>query len=131
MPGNQRILVVDDNVDAAESLAMLLRLEGHEVATAHDGGEAVATTATFKPDIILLDLGMPELDGYSAARLIRQQPGGAEILLIALTGWGQDDDRRRTEAAGFDAHVVKPVDPSGLSRTLAELRAHAQRDTSH
>jgi two-component system CheB/CheR fusion protein len=131
MPGNQRILVVDDNVDAAESLAMLLRLEGHEVATAHDGGEAVATTATFKPDIILLDLGMPELDGYSAARLIRQQPGGAEILLIALTGWGQDDDRRRTEAAGFDAHVVKPVDPSGLSRTLAELRAYAHRDTSH
>jgi CheY-like chemotaxis protein len=74
---------------------------------------------------------MPELDGYSAARLIRQQPGGAEILLIALTGWGQDDDRRRTEAAGFDAHVVKPVDPSGLSRTLAELRAYAHRDTSH
>ncbi|HUO81967.1 MAG TPA: ATP-binding protein [Gammaproteobacteria bacterium] len=123
MHGSQRILVVDDNVDAAESLAMLLRLDGHDVATAHDGGEAVASTASYKPDIVLLDLGMPELDGYSAARQIRQQPGGRDILLIALTGWGQDDDRRRTKAAGFDAHVVKPVDPSSLTRTLAELYA--------
>src|SRR5439155_19895312 len=96
------------------SLAMLLREMGQEVYTAYDGEEAIAAAANFKPDIVLLDIGMPKLNGYDACRRIRELPGGKDMLLIALTGWGREDDRRKTEEAGFDYHMVKPVDLAAL-----------------
>ena len=116
MIGN-RVLVVDDNYDAAASLAMLLKLMGHEVETAHDGLEAVAKAKTFRANVILLDIGMPRLNGYEAARQIRAQ-GKKGLKLVALTGWGQQEDRRRSEEAGFDAHLVKPVDLTVLTKLL-------------
>jgi signal transduction histidine kinase/CheY-like chemotaxis protein len=120
-PDSLRILVVDDNRDTAVSLAMLLRLQGHEVQTAHDGLEAVGAAARFHPEVVLLDIGLPRLNGYEAAQRIRQQPGGNRMVLIATTGWGQETDRRRSQAAGFDHHLVKPVDPAALLQLLAAL----------
>ncbi len=105
-----RILLADDNRDAGESLELLLKLEGHEVRVVYDGAAAIAASAEFRPDIALLDIGMPGKNGYEAAAEIRKQPWGAAIHLVALTGWGQAEDQRRSEAAGFDAHLVKPVD---------------------
>jgi CheY-like chemotaxis protein len=119
----RRILVVDDNPDAADSLALLLKLSGHEVHVAHDGLEAVEAAAKVQPDVILLDIGLPRLNGYEAARRIRNQQRDRSVILVALTGWGQDEDRRRSEEAGFDAHMVKPVDPAVLSNLLVELSA--------
>jgi CheY-like chemotaxis protein len=119
----RRILVVDDNRDAADSLAMLLKLSGHEVHIAHDGVAAVEGAAALQPEVILLDIGLPRLNGYDAARLIREQQRHRAITLVALTGWGQDQDRRRSQEAGFDAHLVKPVDFSALTKLLAESRA--------
>jgi CheY-like chemotaxis protein len=118
-PFPRRILVVDDNRDSAMSLAMLLRLLGHTVDTAHDGLEAVERAATFRADAILLDIGMPRLNGYEAARLIRQQQKNG-LKLVALTGWGQEEDRRSSAQAGFDAHLVKPVDLAALTKLLAD-----------
>lgn len=118
---HRRILVVDDNTDAADSLAMLLRMSGHEVYTAHDGIQGVEAAAKYQPEVILLDIGLPKLDGYAAARRIRQQPQNAGVVLVALTGWGQEEDRRRSDEAGYDVHMVKPVDIAALSRLLAEL----------
>lgn len=115
----RRILVVDDNRDSADSLAMLLKLMGHTVDTAHDGVEGVEKAATFRGDVILLDIGMPRLNGYEAARQIRAQHQQG-LRLVALTGWGQEEDRRRSEEAGFDAHLVKPVDLEALTKLLAE-----------
>ena len=112
-PG-RKILIVDDNVDAAESLAIVLRMKGHGVRTAHDGAQALALAATEQPDIVLLDLGMPEMDGLAVARELRARPDGTRMRIIALTGWGQDSDRERTRAAGFDEHLVKPVAPELL-----------------
>ncbi|HEY0730061.1 MAG TPA: ATP-binding protein, partial [Pyrinomonadaceae bacterium] len=106
----RRILVVDDNVDSAESMAMMLELSGHDVATAHDGLEGLEVAEKFQPHVALFDLGMPRLDGYEAARSIRQQSWGQKIMLVALTGWGQSEDKRRSREAGFDAHLVKPID---------------------
>jgi signal transduction histidine kinase/ActR/RegA family two-component response regulator len=117
-----RILVVDDNMDAAGSLAMMLKLMGNEVRTAHDGLNAVETAAGFRPDLILLDIGMPKLNGYDACRRIRAQPWGRSVTIVALTGWGQDEDKRRSEQAGFDGHLVKPVEPAALERLLAGLQ---------
>ena len=114
----QRILVADDNHDAAEALSLQLQLAGHHVRTAHDGIEALAVAKTFDPDIVLLDLGMPKMDGYEAARQLRLGPGGHRVRLIALTGWGQQQDRDRTADAGFDAHLVKPVAEAQLFRAL-------------
>jgi signal transduction histidine kinase/ActR/RegA family two-component response regulator len=114
-----RILVADDNHDAAEALSLQLQLAGHLVTTAHDGLEALAIAQTFQPEIVLLDLGMPKMDGYEAARRLRLTPTGASMTLIALTGWGQQQDRDRTAAAGFDAHLVKPVAEAHLFRALA------------
>jgi len=119
----RRILVVDDNRDSADSLAMLLQVTGHEVHIAHDGPEAVAEAATFQPHVILLDIGLPRLNGYEAARRIREQQRHKGLTLVALTGWGQDEDRRRSEEAGFDAHMIKPVDFGALTKLLAESRA--------
>jgi CheY-like chemotaxis protein len=117
-----RILVVDDNHDAARSLARLLNLAGNEVQTAGDGREAVAAAAAFRPDVVLLDIGLPVLNGYDVARQIRAQPWGGDMALIALTGWGQDEDRRRSREAGFDHHLVKPVDTDTMMRLLDDLQ---------
>ena len=108
---NHRILVVDDNVDAALSLAMMLRLMGNEAKTAHDGLEALDVAAVYQPDLILLDIGMPRLNGYDTAKRLRQQPWGKNMTLVALTGWGQEEDRRKSEQSGFDAHLIKPIEP--------------------
>ncbi len=115
-----RVLVVDDNADAAESLAMLLRLWGHDVAVAQDGPAALRTAAARPPEVALLDIGLPGMDGYELARLLRQQPGPGRAVLVALTGWGQEEDRRRAREAGFDHHLVKPVDLSALQGLLAQ-----------
>jgi PAS domain S-box-containing protein len=122
---SRRILVVDDNRDAASSLAMLLELDGHAIATAHDGPAAYEAAERQRPEVALLDLGLPVLDGYEVCRRIRQQPWGRGMLLVALTGWGQAEDRSRTRDAGFDAHLVKPVNYSDLMTLLASLGARA------
>jgi CheY-like chemotaxis protein len=119
----RHILVVDDNRDSADSLAMLLKLTGHETHTAHDGVAAVEAAATLRPDIVLLDIGLPNLSGYDAARRIRKQPWGKDMVLIALTGWGQEEDRQRSREAGFNEHMVKPVDHVALMKLLAESGA--------
>jgi signal transduction histidine kinase len=121
-----RILVVDDNADAADALAFMLRAAGHEVSTANDGLEALAVSPEFRPDIVLLDLGMPNLNGYATAHRIREQPWGQDVLLVALTGWGQPKDRDRTARAGFNAHLVKPVGVDELFGTLAQLKKSSQ-----
>jgi len=117
----RRMLVVDDNRDSAGSMAMMLRLLGHEVVTAHDGLEAVETAEAFRPDVVLMDVGMPRLNGYEATRRIRERPWGAAVTVIALTGWGQDGDRARSKEAGCDGHLVKPVSLFDLQRLLDEL----------
>jgi signal transduction histidine kinase len=119
----RRVLVADDNLDSAQSLAMLLRTIGTVVEVAYDGMHAVEVAEQFRPDAVLLDLGMPKLDGYGAARRIREQPWGRDILLIALTGWGQKAARDRTREAGFDSHLVKPVEFAELTKLLAGRRA--------
>lgn len=121
----RRILVADDNADAAEMMAMLLRHSGHEVKTANDGEEALAIAADFEPDIAMLDIGMPRLNGYDTARQLRERHG-PRLMLIALTGWGQDEHRQRSREAGFDHHLVKPVAPD----TLAELLSGIHADSS-
>jgi signal transduction histidine kinase/CheY-like chemotaxis protein len=120
---SRRVLVVDDNADAADSLSMLLSLSGHEVQTARDGSTALEVAARFRPNVILLDLGMPGMDGYETARRVRTMRGLERVTLVAQTGWGQAEDRRRTEEAGFDHHLVKPVDPATLHNLLAQPRA--------
>jgi len=117
-----RVLVVDDNVDAAESLAALLRLVGHSIEVAHDGVEALERAEQWQPDAVLLDLGLPRLSGLEVSQRIREQPWGRGMRLVALTGWGQDLDRQRTHEAGIDAHLVKPVE---LDALLSALRADA------
>ena len=116
-----RILVVDDNADSALSLAMMLSMMGHDTRTAHDGEEAVATAEAFRPQVVLLDIGLPKLNGYEVAQRIRQQEWGTSMFLVAVTGWGQDEDRRRSEDVGMNLHMVKPVEPSALDRMLAGL----------
>lgn len=110
----RRALVVDDNVDAAESIAVVLRLSGVDVETAHDGPAALAAARALHPAVIVLDIGLPGLDGYEVARQLRAEPAFRETFIVALTGYGQDEDRRRAAEAGFDLHLVKPVDPARL-----------------
>ncbi len=118
---SKRILLADDNRDAAESLAIILRLEGHEVELAHDGNAALRSFAERRPDVALLDIGMPKVDGYEVARQMRAAPAGEDVVLIAITGWAQDSDKARSRAAGFDHHLTKPVEPE----TLIELLGHS------
>jgi CheY-like chemotaxis protein len=121
-----QVLVVDDNQDAADSLAALLEIDGFDVRAEYGGAAAVSAVAERIPDMIIMDLGMPGMDGYEAARAIRQQPGADKILLIALTGWGQSDARRRTTEAGFDHHLVKPVELAQIIR-LAGARHNREQ----
>lgn len=117
-----RILVVDDNVDAAESMTMALDLFGYETQTAHDGGTALQTATEFMPQVVLLDIGLPDQNGYEVARQIRRAPGGDEVFLIAATGWGQEADKQLAQRAGFDCHLTKPVDFEKLRTLLAQRR---------
>ncbi len=122
-----RILIADDNHDAAQSLALMLAMDGHDVRTAGDGLEALRVAEEFRPQLVVLDIGMPKLDGYETARRLRERPWAVGLRLFALTGWGQEEDRERARRAGFDQHLVKPVDPEALSQllhgTLAERPA--------
>ena len=113
-----RILVIEDHRDAAESLRMLLEILGHEVRVAFTGREGIEAALEWKPDVVLSDIGLPELDGYEVARRLRQEPSLANVLLVALTGYNGDDDRRRSKDAGFDHHLVKPADVRELQRVL-------------
>ncbi|MDP9088253.1 MAG: PAS domain-containing protein [Pseudomonadota bacterium] len=116
----RRILVVDDNEDAAQSLGVLLELSGHEVFFAQDGEQALATAQELRPHIVLLDIGLPKLNGYAVAQAIRKEPWGEHLVLIALTGWGHDDDKRRALDAGFNFHLTKPVDPEQIGALISE-----------
>jgi CheY-like chemotaxis protein len=118
-----KILVVDDNHDSALSMSMMLSIMGHDTRTAHDGETAVATAQTFLPDVVLLDIGLPKLNGYEVAQRIREQSWGAAMYLIAVTGWGQDEDRQRSSEVGLNLHMVKPVEPAALEKLLAGLRS--------
>ncbi len=121
-----RVLVVDDNRDSADSLALMLRVMGNDTQRAYDGQDGVDVAARFRPDVVLLDIGLPVLNGYDACRRIRGEPWGKGVVLIAMTGWGQDEDRRRSLEAGFDHHLVKPLDPRALMKMLAELQVAKQ-----
>jgi CheY-like chemotaxis protein len=114
-----RVLVADDNVDAASSVAMMLELDGYEVEIAHDGRQAIERATASPPDAMVVDIGMPGADGYEVARVVRGNPGGREVLLVATTGWGQPEDKLRAVEAGFDAHFTKPVYPEHLRELLA------------
>ena len=127
----RRVLVVDDNPDGAASLTDLLRLTGHDAETAHDGAEAIQKAAEYGPEIILLDIALPKLDGLEVCRRVREQPGGRDIAIVAVTGWGQEADRQRTREAGFSAHLVKPVRYSDLLDLLATLDAGRQPSKEH
>lgn len=116
-----RIVVVDDNRDWADSLAAMLQLLDYEVQVAYDGDMGVQAAAAFRPDVVLLDVGLPRLSGYDACRLIREQTWGKEMSLVAVTGWGQEEDLHRSVAAGFDHHLVKPVAPETLTALLEEI----------
>jgi DNA-binding response OmpR family regulator len=111
-------MVADDNRDTADSLGILLEMMGHEVQRAYDGASAISLARTYRPDIALLDIGLPDMSGLDVARSIRGLPNGRDVLLIAVTGWGQDDDRRRSAEAGFDHHLIKPLDRAALESLL-------------
>jgi CheY-like chemotaxis protein len=112
------VLVADDNADAADSMVVMLQLLGHEAVVARDGLEAVAVAERERPELVLLDIGMPGLNGYEVCRRLRALPWAASLRIVAVTGWGQDDDRAQSREAGFDEHLVKPVDPATLGEVL-------------
>jgi CheY-like chemotaxis protein len=116
----RRVLVVDDNVDAADSMAALLSMMGHEIRTAHDGEQAIEVAQSFEPDVILMDIGMPKMDGLEAARRIRKLALRKQPKIAALTGWGQEADRRGSSEAGIDRHLVKPVELQAVTQLLEE-----------
>jgi CheY-like chemotaxis protein len=120
-----RVLIVDDNVDAAESLRMLLDADGHRIAISHDGHAALEHAAALQPDVIFLDIGLPGLDGYEVARRLRRNPALEATLIVAMTGYGQPDDLKRSMDAGFDRHLVKPVDPAAIEHLLDQVGAPA------
>jgi CheY-like chemotaxis protein len=117
----RRVLIADDNRDAADSLAMLLRMEGHDVTVVYDGEQAAAAIDSLRPEVAVLDIGMPKLDGYEVARRVRQGPMGTLITLMAVTGWGQAPDKARAVDAGFNHHFTKPIDIEDLARMLCSV----------
>jgi CheY-like chemotaxis protein len=123
----KRILVVDDNRDAAECLSMLLEISGHATQMAHTGPEAIATAMEFHPDVVFLDIGLPGMDGYEVAQRLRDDPALSASTLIAVTGWGSDEDRRRAAEAGFDFHLTKPLESSAVQTLLARAGAGSNR----
>jgi len=125
--GKRRILVIDDNENAAHVLGMLLKALGNDVQTAMDGVTGIEVAERFRPDVVLLDIGMPKMNGYETARHIRQQRWGQDMVLAALTGWGQEEDKRRTREAGFDHHFVKPLDVAVLQKFLADCELQSER----
>jgi CheY-like chemotaxis protein len=124
----RRVLIVDDNKDSAESLAALLRLDGHEVCLAYDGLTALEEARAFQPDFMFLDINLPEMDGYEVARRLRLDPELRGITLVAMTGYGQKEDRRRTQKAGFDHHFVKPIDHDMIYELMLSLPANQSRN---
>jgi CheY-like chemotaxis protein len=120
----RRLLVVDDNRDAAESMSMLLQMWGHEVVFAYDGPSALETAEQWQPEAVFLDIGLPGMDGYEVAARLRELPHAKGAVLIAITGYGQDDDRLRSRRAGIDHHLVKPVAPDALRRLIDSLQLH-------
>lgn len=118
LPPKRRVLIADDNVDAADAMGMYLEALGAEVRTAYDGEGAIQIAREFKPDLVLLDIGMPTLDGYEVARRMRREPWSRAITLVALTGWGREEDRVRSREAGFDGHLVKPVNEAALEQLV-------------
>lgn len=124
--GGTRIVLVEDNHDAAESFQVLLELIGHSVSVAHDGATAIDTARSSPPDVMIIDIGLPGMDGYEVARAVRAEPGLEHVVLVALTGRSEDEDRRRALAAGFDHHLVKPVNPDVLIALVAEQPAAAK-----
>jgi CheY-like chemotaxis protein len=125
----RRVLVVDDNADAAEMMAMLLELEGHDVRIAHDAESALTVAGEFTPDVGLFDIGLPDTDGYELARRVRGDQRLVDMYLVAVTGWGQDEDRRRATEAGFDSHLTKPAAPETVRQVVARAAAvRTERD---
>jgi CheY-like chemotaxis protein/two-component sensor histidine kinase len=125
-PPSLRILIVDDNRDAADSLAMLLRAGGNDIRTAYDGLEAVEVASEFRPEVVLLDIGLPKIDGHEVAQRIRREPWGRQMCLIAVTGWSDETDRARSRAVGFDHHLVKPLDTGHLAQLLGSVGRSAR-----
>src|SRR5262249_14738110 len=119
--GARRVLIVDDNVDSAESMAVLLRFQGHEVRLAYDGQAALEEAHAFRPEVMFLDLDLPKVDGYEVARRLRLEPAMRDMTLVAITGYGQEEDRQRTQAAGFQSHMIKPVDFDEIEELLSSL----------
>ena len=117
----RRILIVEDNADARESLGMLLEMEGHDVRTAQEGDTALKIVAEFRPEVVVLDIGLPKMDGFEVIKRLRARTDGTQPAVIAVTGYGQAEDRRRTQEAGFDHHLTKPVDPKEVMRIVASL----------
>ena len=117
---SRRLLVVDDNFDSAESMRVMFRIAGHDVRTVQEGNSAVEAAAQFAAEVVLLDVGLPDIDGYEVARRLRADPRTHDVLIIAITGFGREEDRSRSRDAGFDEHLVKPVDPAALQRALGE-----------
>lgn len=115
-----RMLIVDDNRDAADSLGMLMQVMGNQTCVAYDGREALTVASQFHPEVVLLDIGLPNMSGYEVARELRKRPGGSSMLLIATTGWGQPSDKEQSRDAGFDHHLVKPIDPQTLLKLLGQ-----------
>jgi CheY-like chemotaxis protein len=128
-PAACRVLVVDDNLDAADTIALFLQIEGHVVQTAADGAQALSSAATFQPDVVVLDIGLPLVDGYEVARRLRRQPATRDALLVALTGYGQKGDQAQAMEAGFDCHLVKPADPCVLAERIRSWRLHGEPGT--
>jgi CheY-like chemotaxis protein len=126
---SRRVLIVDDNTDAADRLADLLRDSGHEVEVCYDAEGALRCAASFRPDVGLFDVGLPGMNGYQLAERVRQGQDGSPMLLVAITGWGQDEDRRAALAAGFDAHLTKPADPEAILALIAGRAASSAKLT--
>jgi CheY-like chemotaxis protein len=126
-----RILIVDDNRDGADILSMMLKMLGNDTRTAYDGQEGVEAAAQFRPDVMLIDIGLPKLNGYDACRRIREQAWAKKAILIAVTGGGQEEDRHRAHEAGFDKHMVKPLEPQALMKLLASLQTATLSRTSN